>query len=63
MTRIHLGSASTGPGRKAWGQLRVAQGKKDVRLPVAVIHGAQPGPHVVMIPGAPTSDILISTGD
>ena len=46
---IELGSAKARPGEKAWGQLFVREGKKSVRLAVAVIRGAQPGPHAVLL--------------
>lgn len=49
MRIIEFGSAKAAPGRKAWGQLHVVRGKKDVSLPVAVIHGARPGRHMVMM--------------
>ena len=47
--RIELGSAKARPGEKAWGQLFVRQGEKSVRLAAAVVHGARPGPHAVLI--------------
>lgn len=46
--RLKLGTASAKPGRKAWGQLPVREGRKKVSLPVCVIHGAKAGPHVVV---------------
>lgn len=47
--RLQFGSARALPGEKAWGRLCVRQGSKEVRLPVAVVHGAKPGPHVVLL--------------
>ena len=49
MTLLQFGSAKAAPGEKAWGQLRVQEGKKRVRLPVCVVHGARPGEHVVAL--------------
>jgi len=49
MATIQFGGAKAGPGQKAWGQLRVVRGKKEVRLPVAVIHGLRPGKHMVVM--------------
>jgi uncharacterized protein len=46
---IRFGTAAALPGRKAFGQLRVVQGRKRVALPVCVIHGARPGRHVVVL--------------
>lgn len=46
---LSLGTARARPGRKAWGQLRVKEGSQSVTLPVAVIHGARPGSHVVVL--------------
>ena len=49
MDAIELGTARAQSGRKAWGQLTVRQRHKQVRLPVAVVHGAKPGPHAVLL--------------
>ena len=49
MISVKLGSASARPGQKACGQLLVKEGKKSVRLPVAVLHGRRPGPHLVFL--------------
>ena len=49
MTQIRFGSAMARPGEKNLGQLHVTRGRKDVRLPVAVVHGARPGKHVVIM--------------
>jgi len=49
MTTVRFGSAEASPGEKAWGQLHVVRGRKDVSLPVAVVHGLRPGKHLVMM--------------
>lgn len=49
MATVQLGSASPRPGQKAWGQLFVREGKNSVRIPVAVLHGSRPGPHLVFM--------------
>ena len=49
MSVLQFGSAKARAGQKAWGQLRVREGKKQVRLPVAVINGRRDGEHVVML--------------
>ena len=46
---LQLGSAKAEPGHKAWGQLRVREGRKQVRLAVCAINGAKPGHHFVLI--------------
>lgn len=46
---IQLGTAKARPGQKAWGQIHVREGRKYVRLPACVIHGARPGEHVVLL--------------
>jgi uncharacterized protein len=46
---LSLGTARAGLGQKAWGQLHVREGAQSVRLPVAVLQGARPGPHVVVL--------------
>jgi len=48
-TIVALGSARARPGEKAWGQLSVRQRGKGVRLAAAVVNGAQPGPHAVLL--------------
>jgi len=47
-TLLKLGTAVSRPGQKKWGQLPIREGKKKVSLPVCVVHGAKPGPHVVV---------------
>ena len=49
MSDLRLGTATAGPGRKAWGQLKVREGKKSVELPVCVVNGARDGQHIVVI--------------
>lgn len=46
-----FGTAHAAPGDKAWGALHVTEGGKSVNVAVAVIHGAQPGPHFVAMAG------------
>ena len=49
MASLEFGSAKAARGQKSWGQLRVREGKKSVRLPVVVIHGAAAGEHAVVL--------------
>ena len=49
MSVLKVGTASAGTGRKGWGELRVREGKKTVRLPVIAINGHAPGPHMVVL--------------
>ena len=46
-----FGDARAEPGEKAWGLLHASEGGKSVRVAVAVIHGAKPGPHFVAMAG------------
>jgi len=47
--KVEFGSAVAGPGRKAWGQLEVREGRKRVKLGVCAVNGAKPGNHVVLM--------------
>src|ERR1051325_2592812 len=47
--KLKLGTARAEPGQKDWGQLHVRQGNKKVSLPVCIVNGARPGPHVVLV--------------
>ena len=49
MATLRFGTAKAGRGEKAWGQLTVREGKKSVKLPTFVAHGAKEGEHVVVI--------------
>lgn len=49
MATLSFGTAKAGRGHKAWGTLRVREGKKQVRLPVAVVNGQGDGEHVVVL--------------
>lgn len=46
---LRFGTAAAAPGRKAWGQLLVRGKRRSVRIPTAVVHGARPGPHLVIV--------------
>lgn len=46
---VRLGTAEAAPGRKAWGQLHVKEGRKRVSIPAVVVHGAAPGRHAVLV--------------
>ena len=46
---VELGTARARPGEKAWGQLRVREGGKQVTLATCVVNGARPGEHVAVI--------------
>lgn len=46
---LRFGSAAAAPGRKAFGQLPVREGRKEASLPVCVVNGARPGRHVVIL--------------
>jgi len=49
MSTLQIGTARALPGHKAWGQLRVREGRKQVRLPVVAINGRKDGEHVVVL--------------
>ncbi len=49
MNALVFGTASARPGRTAWGQLAVREAGRAVRLPVVVLHGRRPGPHLVFL--------------
>jgi hypothetical protein len=49
MKMIQCGTAKARSGQKAWGQLVVKRGPKQVRLPVIVINGSAAGEHVVLM--------------
>ena len=46
---LRFGSARARPGQTSWGTLRVREGRKSTRLATCVVHGARPGPHVVVL--------------
>src|ERR1043166_2293543 len=46
---LNLGTAAAKAGKKSWGQLHVSEGKKKASLAVCAIHGAKPGPHLVVV--------------
>ena len=47
--KIRLGTATVCAGKKGWGQLRVREGGKHVRIGVAAINGVSAGKHVVLL--------------
>ena len=49
MSAIGIGTARARRGETAWGQMLVREGRRKTHLPVAVVHGAKPGDHVVML--------------
>lgn len=52
-TNFTVGSASAAPGQKAFGLIEVsAHGDAAASIPVAVFHGAQPGPVLALVSGS-----------
>lgn len=49
LKKLSLGTARARPGQKSLGRLHVKEGSQSVTLPVAVVHGTRPGPHVVVL--------------